>query len=151
MSKTYVTVQKDSLQTTIHTRQHVYHADESVDDGGTDTMVDPEEMIMGALGSCIAITMKSYADRKQWPLESIEVEVEVERFRASDYPGYDGDERYVHEIRKRIKLHGDLTDEQRSRIMEIGSKCPVHRIIATPTFWVETLLDTATEFEPIAE
>jgi putative redox protein len=151
MSKAYVTVQKEGLQTTVHTRHHVYHADEPEEAGGTDTMVNPVEMAMGALGSCIAMTMKLYADRKGWPLEQVEIEVEVERFRGKDYADNEGDERYVHEIRKRVKLHGDLSDEQRARIMEIGGMCPVHRIIATPTFWVETLLDNTEVIEKLVE
>lgn len=141
MSKAFVSLKKDRVQTTIQTRQHVYHADEPITDGGTDEMVNPVEMLLGALGSCIAMTMKLYADRKQWPLEGVEIEVEVEKFSANDYPEYHGTERYIHEIRKQVKLLGPLSEEQRQRILEIGSKCPVHRIIATPTFFKETLLE----------
>lgn len=151
MEKAYITLKKDGLQTTIQSRHHIYHADEAVESGGTDTMVGPVEMTMGALGSCVAMTMKLYADRKGWPLDGVEVEVEVERFRGSDYPAYDGDEAYIHEIRQRIKLHGDLSAEQHERILEIGGKCPVHRLLATPTFWVETVLSADEKFEPQPE
>jgi putative redox protein len=151
MAKAFVILKKDSLQTTIQTRHHTYNADEPVADGGTDSAVGPVEMTMGALGSCIAMTMKLYADRKQWPLDGVEIEVEVERFNAKDYDEYNGDARYIHEIRKKVKLLGDLTDEQRTRILEIGGKCPVHQLIATPTFFKEILLDTGEPFEIIAE
>jgi putative redox protein len=151
MSKAYITLKKDGIQTTIQTRQHVYHADEPIEDGGTDEMVTPMEMLLGALGSCIAITMRLYAERKQWALEGVEIELEVERFNARDYPEYHGTEPFIHEIRKKIKLLGPLTAEQHQRILEIGGKCPVHRVLATPTFFVETLLDTTASFATIAE
>ena len=151
MSKAYITLKNERLQTTIQTRQHTYHADESLADGGTDEMVNPVEMLLGALGSCIAMTIKLYADRKQWALEGVEVEIEVEKFNANDYPEYHGTERFIHEIRKKIKLLGPLTDEQRQRILEISNKCPVHRIIATPTFFKETLLESEEPVEVVTE
>ena len=72
MSKAHITL-REGLQTTIKSRGHVYHADEPESNGGSDTMVSPMEMALGALGSCIAITMRLYADRKGWPLEGVEV------------------------------------------------------------------------------
>ncbi|MDQ7025199.1 MAG: OsmC family protein [Anaerolineae bacterium] len=151
MGKTTVILQNEGYQTTIQTRHHTYHADEPIEAGGTDTMVSPIEMALGALGSCVAMTMKMYAERKKWTLEGVEIELESERFKARDYADYEGDERYVHEIRKEIKLFGDLTDEQRARILEIGGKCPVHRLIATPTFFKETLLSDEESIEPVQE
>lgn len=139
MSKTQVTL-SDGFQTTITARHHTLHADEPVADGGTDTGLTPSEMVMGALGSCIAITMQMYAQRKGWPLEGVEIELDYERFKGADYELHDGDDRYVHEIRKGIRLQGDLSDEQRQRILDIGGKCPVHRLIATPTYFVEQAL-----------
>lgn len=149
MSKTQVSL-SGGLQTKITTRHHTYYSDEPESAGGTDTMVSPVEMTMGALGACVAMTIKLYAERKGWPLEGVDVELEVERFRGRDYPDYDGNERYVHEIRERVTLHGDLSDEQKSRMMEIGGKCPVHRIISTPTFWVEDLVEADTT-DPVPE
>jgi putative redox protein len=131
----------DGYRTTITSRQHTYHADESIPDGGTDTAPDPTEMLMGALGSCVALTMKLYAQRKKWALEGIEIALDYERFAGKDYPDYEGEEQFIHEIRENIVLHGNLTDEQKERLLEIASKCPVTRIIATPTFWKQNLLD----------
>lgn len=141
MAKAKVVLPKTGVQTTIQASNHTFYADEPVEDGGTDTGPSPTEMLMGALGSCIAITMRLYADRKGWDLQGVEIDLDFERFRGSEYDAYDGDERYVHEIRKAIVLHGDLTDKQRERILEIGGKCPVHRLIATPSFFVEELLE----------
>ena len=128
------------LRTTITTRDHVWHADEPLDvAGGTNTAATPMEQVMGALGSCIAITVHLYANRKNWPLEKVEVHVEVERFAGSEYPAYKGDAQYVHEVRELVTLYGEqLTPEQHSTLMEIAKKCPVRRLLATPTFFVES-------------
>ena len=141
MSKAKVILPKDGLQTTIHSGNHTYHADEPIEDGGTDTAPTPTQMMMGALGSCIAITMRLYAQRKGWALEGVEVDLDFERFKGKDYPAYNGDERYVHEIVKKITLYGDLTEEQHARILEIGSICPVHRLITTPSFFVQEVIE----------
>jgi len=141
MSKATIVLPKEGLQATIQAGNHTFYADEPIEDGGTDTGPSPTEMVMGALGSCIAITMRLYADRKGWGLDGVEINLDFERFRGSDYEGYTGTERYVHEIRKGIVLHGDLTDKQRERILEIGGKCPVHRLLASPAFFVEEVLE----------
>lgn len=141
MAKTHVSLMGDGYRTTIKTRQHEYHADEPEDAGGADTAVTPTEMTMGALGSCIAMTLKMYAQRKGWDLQGVEIDLDFERFKGKDYADYDGDERYIHEIRKNIVLHGDLDTDQKGRLMEIAGRCPVHRLIDTPTFWVDQIID----------
>lgn len=141
MPKAKVILPKDGLQTTIHSGNHVYYADEPIEDGGTDIGPTPTQMVMGALGSCIAITMRLYAQRKGWALEGVELELDFERFKGKDYPAYEGTERYVHEITKKVILHGDLTEEQYARIIEIGGMCPVHRLIASPAFFVDDVIE----------
>ena len=146
MAITHVTL-TDGLQTTIKTRNHVYHADEPVQDGGTDTAVSPMEMVLGALGSCIAVTVKMYAQRKGWPLERIEVAVDETRFNGKDYAEYEGDAKYIYEIRKGIKFYGPLDEKQIERLYDIAGKCPVHRMIDLPTYWKELQIDTETKPE----
>jgi putative redox protein len=134
-----VTVKLDSgLKTVIQTRSHTWHADETIESGGTDTAPDPMEEMLGALGSCVAITVKGYANRKNWPLEKVDVSLSIERFKASEYPGYEGDAQFVHEIREKIVLHGPLDETQHARLMEIATKCPVRRVLTTPVFFIET-------------
>jgi len=127
------------LQTTIQTENYTWHADELVENGGTGTSADPVEQFLGSVGSCMAITVQLYAKRKQWPLEKIEIQLDMERFNGSEYPAYKGDAQFVHEIREHITLYGDkLTDEQRARLLEISTKCPVRRVLTNPTFFVES-------------
>jgi putative redox protein len=128
-------------QTEIVSGSHRYLADEPADKGGTDTGPTPSQMAMGALGACIAITLRMYAERKKWPLEGVEIALDFERFAASDYAAYSGDELFVHEVRESIRLIGTLDATQTERLMDIATKCPVRRLIATPSFFVEELLD----------
>lgn len=136
---TAVTVTLDTgYQAVAKTRNHEWYADETIEGGGADTAPTPPEELLGALGSCMLITMQMYAKRKGWPLEKAEVKLELERFNGSDYPAYKGDAPFVHEIRESIVLHGaQLTDEQRTRLLEISTKCPVRRVLSNPTFFVE--------------
>lgn len=140
MSKPKTTVElTEGFHTTIRSRDHLFHADEPASDGGSDKGPRPSEMLLGALGSCVAITLKMYAGRKGWPLEGVEVELDYERFRGSEYEDYEGDSGFIHEFREAITLRGPLSDDQKERLMQIATKCPVRRAIATPAFFKEVL------------
>ncbi|GAB4511595.1 MAG: hypothetical protein OHK0046_09880 [Anaerolineae bacterium] len=129
-----VTVE-NSYKTTQAARQHIWYGDAPVQDGGTDEAATPEELVMGALGSCMAMTGQMYANRKGWPVERIEVTLDFQRFNASDYPAYQGDANFVHEIHEHITIEGPLSEEQKTRILEIMGKCPVRRLIGNPVFF----------------
>ena len=129
--------------TRIETRGLTALADEPIDEGGTNMGMTPKELLLGALGACAAITAKMYAQRKGWALEGVEVNVSTERFKAGDYPGYTGTSANVNELRQLISFKGDLTDEQRARLLEIAGKCPVHRILAEDNFLFEELVAEA--------
>ena len=130
----------DGFRTTVNVRGHKWHLDEPLEDGGTDSAPTPGEMMLGALGSCMAITCKLYAERKGWDLQRVEVKVDYERFRGKDYPAHEGEDLYVHEVRKALIFHGDLDDKQRQRLYDIAGKCPIHRLLSTPTYFVELAL-----------
>jgi putative redox protein len=133
----------DGLQAIAQVRNHTWFADEPVEDGGTDTGPTPTEMFLGSLGACIAMTAKLYAQRKGWPLESIEVKLELERFKGTDYPGYTGDSPFVHEIREQVIPHGPLNETQKTRILEIAQRCPVRRVLTSPAFFTEFHIQSA--------
>lgn len=135
---TPITVRLDKgYKTAIHIRQHTVMADELISDGGTDTAPTPMEIMLGTVGACVAVTTQAYAKRKNWPLEGVSVELDMERIKREDYPAYTGDAPFIHEIREAIHFDGPLTDEQRARLMEIAGKCPVHRTLENPVFFVE--------------
>jgi putative redox protein len=124
-------------QTAIQIRQHTVMADELISDGGTDIAPTPMEIMAGAVGACVAVTTKAYAQRKGWPLEGVSIELDIERFKSADYAAYEGDAPFVHEIREAVRFEGPLSEEQLARLKEIAGKCPVHRVLENPVFFVE--------------
>jgi putative redox protein len=106
---------------------HILFADEPIDVGGDDTGPNPYELLLGALGACTAITMRMYATRKQWPLESIEIELTHSRDYAKDCETCAESDVKLDRITRRIELRGELDDSQRERLLEIARRCPVHR------------------------
>lgn len=97
---------------------HRVRADEELDQGGDNTGPGPHELLLAALGSCTAMTLKMYAERKGWPLRDAQVTLN----------GAHTDGRFV--ITRHIALTGEVDAEQRQRLIEIANKCPVHRTLA---------------------
>ncbi len=117
---TSVTIGRDKYRTVCKGARHVFHVDEPGDLDGTDTAPNPYELLLGSLGACKAITVRMYADRKGWPLESIRLDLEHDRPNGRGKP---------EEISISISLDGDLSDEQRARLKEIANACPVQKTI----------------------
>lgn len=106
--------------------------DEPVSAGGDGTGPDPYVLLMAALGSCISMTVTLYARRKAWPLERVTVNLSQRRIHARDCSECkDDSEGYIHRIERSVQLEGELTDEQRTRLLEISGKCPVHRTLTS--------------------
>lgn len=103
------------------TRHHLY-ADEPVDLGGADLGPSPYEYLCAGLGACTSITMRMYANRKDWPVTQITVDVTYERETHAD-----GIARNV--FTRLIKIDGDIDEAQHMRLIEIANKCPVHRTL----------------------
>jgi len=131
---------------TIQSDGQEWVSDEPVERGGTDAGPEPTAMLLGALGSCIAITVQMYAERKNWPLVGVDITLDIERFNKSAYTAYTGDSEsaFVHETRMQIAFRGELTDAQRTRLLEIAGKCPVHRVLTSPNIIIKELVDPAT-------
>lgn len=143
---TPITIRLDQgYKTAINIRQHIIIADELINDGGADEGPTPMEIMLGTVGACVAVTTQAYAKRKNWPLEGVSVELDMERIKSGDYPAYKGDAPFIHEIREAIRFDGPLTDEQRARLMEIAGKCPVHRTLENPVFFVEKEFEAPTK------
>lgn len=111
---------------------HLLQADEPIEAGGLDAGPDPYELLLAALGSCISITLRMYADRKQWPLEDVEVRLTYGKIQADDCTTCDGELKLIDAIEVQLSLVGDLSEAQRRRLMEISERCPVHRTLSSP-------------------
>lgn len=101
-------------------RGHQWTVDEPKELGGTDTGPSPDEMLASALATCASITMRMYADRKQWPVEEIRVTVGVERTEAGTT------------LHKQVHITGQLSPEETERLKAVGDKCPVHKSLLNP-------------------
>jgi putative redox protein len=97
---------------------HRLRADEPTEKGGDNSGPGPHELLLAALGSCTAMTLKVYAERKGWPLRDVRVTVQ----------GGHTDGAFA--ITRHLTIDGDLDAEQRQRLVEIADKCPVHKTLA---------------------
>jgi putative redox protein len=104
-------------QQSIQIGPHAFIADEPTEVGGDDAGPTPHEILLSSLGACTSITLHMYASRKGWALRTVTVGLEDQKMPDA----------YV--IKRTIHLEGDLTDEQRSRLLEIANRCPVHKTL----------------------
>ena len=101
---------------------HRMPADEPVELEGTDTGPTPMELLCSALGACTSMTVSVYARKRGIPLERVEVTLDYEKVTPATGGRADT-------IRRAIQLTGDLTEEQRAKLLEIANKCPVHKAL----------------------
>ena len=111
---------------------HLLQGDEPVSAGGSDVGPNPFELLLAALGSCTSITVRMYADRKQWPLKSVHIELSYARVHADDCTACDQELKLVDGIEMELSFVGELAENQRQKLTEIANKCPVHRTLESP-------------------
>ncbi|MHC8493891.1 bifunctional alpha/beta hydrolase/OsmC family protein [Thalassospira sp. SM2505] len=121
------------FQSMVIAGQHRMIADEPENVGGFDSGPSPYDFLSAALGSCTVMTLRLYADQKQIPLDSVRVEVRHEKIHAEDCAECAGKpvskSGKIDRFERLITLHGDFTDDVRTRLLEIADKCPVHRTL----------------------
>jgi putative redox protein len=109
--------------------RHRLQADEPERAGGTDSGPSPYDLLLAALGTCTAMTLRLYAERKQWAVGRISVELRHDRIHAQDCADCEAKEGQIDRLERVISVDGRLDDEQRARLLEIADKCPVHRTL----------------------
>ncbi|MGR3759666.1 bifunctional alpha/beta hydrolase/OsmC family protein [Roseobacteraceae bacterium NS-SX3] len=106
---------------------HHAYADEPEAYGGTNRGMSPYGFVAAGLGACTSMTIRMYARRKGWPLEGVQVDVSHDKVHAQDAGS--GERPKIDQFTRVIRLTGDLTAEQRGKLLEIAGKCPVHRTL----------------------
>jgi putative redox protein len=122
MPQVKATIGKDHYATTIQAGSNQILADEPISLGGTDQGFSPDELLASALAACTLITLRMYADRKQYALERINVTISVE---------WNKEERRS-VFRKILSFEGSLQPEEVVRLREIADKCPTHVLLSSP-------------------
>ncbi len=120
---------KEGFRTEILSNGFPLIADEPASVGGTNTGPTPYDYLLTSLGSCTAMTLRMYADRKGWPLESVTVKLTHTKVHARDCVECESEAGFADHIDREISLEGLLSREQRERLAEIADRCPVHKTL----------------------
>jgi len=110
---------------------HLLQADEPRDSAGNDVGPNPYELLLSALGACTSMTLCMYAERKRWPLLGVQVRLTHSKIYAEDCVACDTKRGTLDQIDAEISLIGDLSEDQRQRLMEVADRCPVHRTMVS--------------------
>lgn len=112
---------QNNFTTQISNGRNSLVADEPKNIGGDDLGLAPFELLQAALGACTNMTLKLYAERKKWDLKEVYTHMSFVRDTL--------DSQKIETITKKIEMEGDLTEDQKKRLIEIGAKCPVNKTL----------------------
>lgn len=113
----------------VYSDTHHWLADEPAAMGGADLGPDPYEHLLAALGTCTAMTLRMYAERKSLPLQQVEVTLSHAREHVEDCVGCEQTGSKIDVLNRKVSLTGDLSLEQRAQLLSIADRCPVHRTL----------------------
>jgi putative redox protein len=98
--------------------RHTFYADEPTELGGGDTAASPEELLEASLASCTLATLRMYTDHKQWNVGEIKITVNLQR------------EEQANKIKRELKFEKTITEEQKTRLIQVAKACPVSKILS---------------------
>ena len=120
-----VRIGRDHYRTEVDASGRTMVVDEPVEAGGTDAGPNPYDLLLGSIGACTAITLRMYADRKGWALERVTVRLRQARSHARDCADCPTKHVGLNQVERELELDGDLTADQRERLLQIADRCPV--------------------------
>jgi uncharacterized OsmC-like protein len=130
-----------SFRNEIEAGPHRIVADEPIASGGSEAGPTPYDFLAAALGTCTSMTLRVIATRENIPLEGVEITVENDRMYAKDCADCLTQGGYIHRFSVAIKLLGNLTAEQRERMLAVAKRCPVHKTLTSEIRIDERLVD----------
>ena len=120
----------EGFRASVTAGNHTIIADEPKGAGGKDGGMSPYDLLLAALGACTAMTLKLYIERKQWPITDVEVMLTFDRIHLDDCESCVKEdpsvEKEIQSISRLIYVTGDVTEEQKERLLYIAGRCPVH-------------------------
>lgn len=131
MTITVIRDQSLPMRHIVHVRNHLISADGTVEEGGNDAGPSPHDLYDAAVSACKALTVVWFAKRKNIPLE--DVQVTIERDASQERQG-------TYRLAATLHLTGDLTDAQRSDLLAVAQKCPIHKLMTSVTTEITTEL-----------
>ena len=130
-----------SYRTDIDAGKHRLIADEPIEAGGTDLGPTPYDYLAAALGACTSMTLHFLARRDHIPLEGVEIKVMNDRMYAKDCSDCMSTAGYIHKFDVEIRMLGNLTPEQREKLMATAKRCPVYKTLSAEIRIDERLVD----------
>jgi putative redox protein len=121
-TKIHASIGLEPYATRISARGHVLIADEPISNGGKNQGPSPTELVLSGLAACTAATLKMYAERKEWPVDRINVDISIHTEKHADGT-------QTAHIKRIIHFEGALAQEQKERMLQIAEKCPTHRLL----------------------
>lgn len=119
------------LHLNVNAGGHALQIDEPESVGGTDRGPTPYDLLAAALGGCTTLTLRLYANRKKLAVEHIETYVDHAKRHVDDCEQCEDGKARIDHFDRKIKIVGDITKEQRQRMLEIADMCPVHKTLET--------------------
>lgn len=129
---------KEGFTSEVVLGKHHFLADEPEDVGGSDLGPSPYQLLNASLGTCTAMTIRMYSDRKQWLIDKIVVDVTHEKVENPETSSTEKRNRKIDVFRRNIRFEGNLDTEQRTKLLSIANKCPVHRTLSEGSAVIET-------------
>lgn len=117
------------LQADVTSRGFLLRADEPSSAGGAETGPTPYDYLAAGLASCTTMTIEMYVARKGWAMDAAHTEVTFDRVHADDCEDCEHGDGHIERFDRTVRVTGDLTDEQREKILSIANRCPVHRTL----------------------
>ncbi|MDG5490292.1 bifunctional alpha/beta hydrolase/OsmC family protein [Psychroserpens sp. SPM9] len=133
----HLDLKENHFTTTIQTAKHSFIADEPSSVGGDDFGPSPYDFLSAGLAACTVMTLKLYAERKQWDLQEVYAYITYSKKHSDDLMlDLEKPTRLDH-LSKKLTFIGNLDESQKQRLKEIASKCPVHKTLQS-----EVIIDT---------
>lgn len=120
MANVTAVTKKEKYKTEISAGEKRLIADEPNDLGGKDLGFSPDELMAASLASCTSITLRMYADRKEWNIDEIHVNVDFSRDASTQ----------ISSFTRKINITGNLGEKEKSRLLTIANSCPMHKVLS---------------------